>query len=200
MVQTSNQRECETEAARVVENARYKSVGRYHEIVGGLSMRKIYLRVAAISPYRGRRVFLTGIPAHTIAPQRRILTHTAFTRRFGHSGTYSSGMFALMLISARKSILSVCSRLSHVSHFLISGHSFLQFPTTGGLPHLSMRLPFETGLFTPSLVSHVIEHLELGRSTGALALEIIDVKKADISNMHDAAKYVTARLARDSMR
>jgi hypothetical protein len=40
----------------------------------------------------------------------------------------------------------------------------------------------------------------LGRSTGALAFETIDAIKANIANVYDAAKYVTERLARDSVR
>jgi len=40
----------------------------------------------------------------------------------------------------------------------------------------------------------------LGRSTGALAYETIDAIKANIANVYDAAKYVTERLERDSLR
>ena len=40
----------------------------------------------------------------------------------------------------------------------------------------------------------------LGRSTGALAYETIDAIKVNIANVYDAAKYVTERLERDSLR
>ena len=40
----------------------------------------------------------------------------------------------------------------------------------------------------------------LGRSTGALAFESIDAIKANIANVYDAARYVTERLQRDSLR
>ena len=40
----------------------------------------------------------------------------------------------------------------------------------------------------------------LGRSTGALAFESIDAIKANIANVYDAAKYVTERLERVSLR
>jgi hypothetical protein len=64
------------------------------------------------------------------------------------------------------------------------------------------RLQWTVQDFVPVGIRRVLQSwsYRLGRTTGALAVETIDASQAGISNVYDAAKFVTARLTIDSLK